>query len=841
VCGLIEEEASKEPVENGAVTETEEASDESKEQTDKDQELKKEDAVMKDKDIGDSPLKEEGGDFDEDEKELFEKLMQKIQDVGDLDKELDSDFSLFEERVESVVDSIDRIENIERSSVEDLIYKHIETEEDLETDQEPTEKILEEPISEKEGQVIGETEDEVSPAPQDAIIDQGQIYIPPESPYDSIKMGEITLDYKGDFLGAYGNEVEIVLKKMYKLISLQIKKGEFERARDLFMVSANLGGRASLFQEKFLPLAETLEIEIPEDKFIKDDEDAKPRIISIDDVHETQVLDPELADEINILQKKATSAIKQLDALIESSSLSKDEFVRIKEHFLRASEYYRDKMFHKAYEIALEALEIIKNQVQDNIDNQLQSDLYRTREMLEEFTSGKDSKKPEMAEEMKTTLDRAMKAYLTNEFEKANLLTKKVMNTLLDLTGESGGPLKEKAESLRKELREIKEMNIPFQDVEDLEKALKSAEIFIDRRDTANAEKIFERIEGSITEIRDKGGKYIAAKELEIKINNKVERLLSGDIDLNIVSKKLDFIHAYFKDERYDDVLVIGEEIIHDLEDLEKMNKETESKDILDKLESLMSKVELLQDPKKYKKAYREVIKAYEENNLVIFKASGEGLITELTQKLKTVGVIRARDIAGRIIESKLMISKLNIMNVDTAEFERKTRKAKNLLKEGEFKKGLQILIKVIGEMKKEYSQHSEYLKDYTNIYRDSLEVVMDRHKDEPVVYHIKSKDVPILRKMTEMGNFQKALANYKDIESRLSDVMTNEDKKDSVESELNDIKFEIYKRKEEGLDISEPLSLYTLAQKRYGEGNVVPAEYLIEVSRRYCEAFMPI
>ena len=117
----------------------------------------------------------------------------------------------------------------------------------------------------------------------------------------------------------------------------------------------------------------------------------------------------------------------------------------------------------------------------------------------------------------------------------------------------------------------------------------------------------------------------------------------------------------------------------------------------------------------------------------------------------------------------------------------------------------------------------------------------MDRHKDEPVVYHIKSREVPILRKMTEFGNFQKALDNYKEIEARLSDVVTNEDKRDSVESELNDIKFEIYKRKEEGLDISEPLSLYTLAQKRYGEGNVVPAEYLIEVSKRYCEAFMPI
>jgi len=236
-----------------------------------------------------------------------------------------------------------------------------------------------------------------------------------------------------------------------------------------------------------------------------------------------------------------------------------------------------------------------------------------------------------------------------------------------------------------------------------------------------------------------------------------------------------------------------------------------------------------------------KVTKAYEDSDLGVFKSKGTELFEDLSQKFKTIKVKRAKNVAFMVIEARLLVSKLMTLNIDSVDMERKIRKSKNLLKEGNHKKGLKIMNEAINDMKKAYLKHLEFLKDYLNIYRDSLEVVMDRHKEEAIVYHLKRKQVPILRKMAEIGNYHKALENYKVLEEKLTEIITTEEKKESVEEELNEIKFEIYKRKEEGLDISEPLSLYTMAQKRYGEGNVVPAEYLIEVSRRYCESFMPI
>ena len=94
---------------------------------------------------------------------------------------------------------------------------------------------------------------------------------------------------------------------------------------------------------------------------------------------------------------------------------------------------------------------------------------------------------------------------------------------------------------------------------------------------------------------------------------------------------------------------------------------------------------------------------------------------------------------------------------------------------------------------------------------------------------------------MAEVGKYQNALESYRDIVKKLTYVRVPDEKREYVETELNEVKFEIYKRKEQGLDISEPLSLYTLAQKRWGKGDVVPAEYLVEVSRRYCDTFMPM
>ncbi|MGA1872412.1 MAG: hypothetical protein ACMUHY_01960 [Thermoplasmatota archaeon] len=825
VSGLIEEEGSKDNKEDESHGQADEVSEE------------------------DNPQSEEQKDvFDEDEKDLFNKLMKKIQDAGDLEKDLESDFESFEQRVESVIDSVDRIENLERSSIEDLVYKQVGTVEEetagtSSEDDSTREKIDKppEPGVEKEGtEEEGDTEIEKAPTPYDSPVDgmPGQVYLPADKPYEEVKKGEVKFDYKGEFLDAYGTEVETILGKMLKLITIKIDKNELENAKNLFMVSANIGGGSRIFQNEFIPIADILDIKVPEDRFMRDGKSVRPT--SIDDYDETEVLDPDLAEEIGVLQKKASSALKQLDSLINSSELSSEEIKKMKLQFVKSMELYREKRFHKAYEVALETLESIKNKVADGIDTRIQSDLYKTRELLEDYSKKEGSKDTKKVEELNTTLDRAMKAYLTNEFEKATLLTKKVMNTILDIRGEGGGELKKKADDLKKELRELKELNLPTREIDHMMEAVRSAENFIDRRDNKNAEKIFARIKDSIEELREKSNKYVSAKELEIKLNNRMERLDISGPELESLRKKFDFVGKYFKEERYDDILVVGKEIENEIDRLEEFVKDTESKEILEELKDLMGRVEEFEDADLYKRTYEGIVEAGKKGDIAYLKSMGRELIETLTGKYKTVGVIRARRIARSVVEGRMLMTKLQSLSIDTTKFDRDLRKSRSHLKEGNFAKGLELMEDINDRMKKTYADKMEYIRDFTNIYRDSLEVLMDRHKDEPIVYFIKKKQVPILRKLAELGNFNKALEHYRELESRFTDVIISEDKKDSVESELNDIKFEIYKRKEEGMDITEPLSIYTQAQKRYNEGQVVPAEFLIEVSRRYCETFMP-
>ncbi|MGA1819833.1 MAG: hypothetical protein ACMUHU_02370 [Thermoplasmatota archaeon] len=793
--------------------------------------------------------------FDEDEKELFEKLMKKIQDAGDLEKELDSDFESFEERVGSVVDSVDRIEKIERSAIEDLAYKQDddrkeevpdeeitpETEETREKETVPAEKEPVEPAPSEIGEPTpGEEEEDLPPGqiPAPGGSEIGQVYLPAESPYEQIKKGEIKFDYKGDFLDAYGSEVDTILKKMLKLVMIKIEKEEMDKARNLFLVSASIGGGSSLFQKEFIPLADILDIEVPDDRYVRDGKAVRPT--SIDGTEETKVLDPDLADEIGILQKKAASALKQLESLITSSNIEDNELKRIKVQHVRSMDLYKEKRFHKSYEVALEALEVIKNLMADSIDNRIQTDLYQTKEMLEEFSKKEGAKDQETVEELRTTLDRAMKAYLTNEFERATLLTKKVLNTILDARGDKGGPLRKTAEDLKRELRQLKELNLPSLEFDHMMEAIHSAETFIDRRDVQNAEKIFDRIKGSIEELRERSRKYVTAREMEIKLVNRIERLDLKGPEIDTVNKKFDYIKKYFKEERYDDILVVGQEIEHELDHFEEVERDSDTRKLLDELEGLMGGVDELEDPDQFRRSYEIVIEASRSGDMNKFRTEGQELLEKLTSKLKTAGVDRTRHIARSVVEGRLMTAKLQALNIETTDHDRKLRKARTLLKEGKFQEGLSLMEETNNEMKKSYLDKMEYIRDFINVYRDSLEVVMDRHKDEPIVYYIRRKQVPVLRKLAELGSFHKALEHYRGIESKLTDVITTEEKKENVGTELNDIKFEIYKRKEEGVDISEPLSLYTQAQKWYNEGQVVSAEFLIEVSRRYCDTFIP-
>lgn len=787
--------------------------------------------------VPDQPPEEniEEDSFDEDEKALFEKLLKKLEDADELGKELDSDLGDFSDRVENVMDSVERIEKMERLSLEGLVYKdEQEKEEAVGPEGEPPTEAPPETID----QETSVETDEITVQPP---VEKTHIYIPTESPYADIKEGRVEIsDDEEEPSGVYGSDVDSVLQKLARLIEIKIKKQDLEAGKILFNMAVNIGANSDFFRENFINLAEQLGMDTPKEDIIKEVEEAEKRGLGIDINEETTVLDPELAGEISLLQKKAANAIQHLDRLIENTVLTQEDFKSVKESYLRASEDFRNKMFHKSYKTALEALETIKNQVQDNIDNRIQENLYKAKEMYEDLSKDEGIEQ-EKIEELKLTFDRAMKAYLTNEFEKANLLAKRVINSILDLTETEGEPMREKVEELKKRIRKLQELKIHEDEVQELNTTLRKAEDLIDRRDSENATKLLSRIDELVEEAAKKGEVYSSAKEMEIRLTNKVDRLKDSGYDLDSIRKKLGFLQNYLNNERYEDVLKLGGQIEEEIGSLEIVKIETETNRIMGELEEIIVKVDDLENPSAFKNEYSKIKVAFQNKEHESVIELGTKLIDDIRIKLKTRIVTKGRKLAKAVIESKVNLMKLRSINTDISGYERDIRKAKNHIKEGRGTKGIEELEKINMNMKDIYKKNVSFMKDYLNIYRDSLEVLMDRHKEEPVMYYIRSRHVPLIRKMAELGRYQKALETYKDLESHFTELSISDDKKEDIESDLTEVKFEIYKRKEEGKYISEPLSLYTLAQKRFSEGNPVPTEYLVEVSKRFCETFMPL
>jgi fructose-bisphosphate aldolase class 1 len=116
------------------------------------------------------------------------------------------------------------------------------------------------------------------------------------------------------------------------------------------------------------------------------------------------------------------------------------------------------------------------------------------------------------------------------------------------------------------------------------------------------------------------------------------------------------------------------------------------------------------------------------------------------------------------------------------------------------------------------------------------MEAIMDRYRDEPLIILLKKKHVPMARRYIDTGYYQKAVESYEKLADRLDSIVIREEMKNRIESDLAKGRFDIYRRKDEGLDIAEPLSIFTQAQKRFTEGKVLMAEYLLEVSRKYCD-----
>ncbi len=744
-------------------------------------------------------------DTDDEEQDLLDALMKKIESTGVLEEEVESHFSDFSERVDGVMDSIDRIEKIERSKMEKLLF-HDDVEDG------------------------GDLEDDDMRGGFDSIEDH--IYLQTESPYNEVSEGGIHPDIEADLMGHYAGEAENILINLKKLIEIKLNKGEEEAAMDLFKMAMSMGSLSDLMKKEFSPIMSRLGISAPIEKEIPE--------ISFEDT-ETKVLDPDLAGGIDLLQKKAKNSLEKLNSLIESADLSQEEFNTVKDRCLEAMELFKEKRFHKAHQVALEGLKTIKIQAQDDLENRIQNTLYKAKEMVEDLEKSDKIDTPSIIDDLKKDIDNAMKAFLTNEYEKANLLSKKVMNVIIDLTEPDSIMIKERAKDIKHELERLMEKNILQDDINELISILESAEQLIKRRDNTSAGKVLEQITSSLDDVKRRVESYSEAKEIEIRLSNRVKRLEGSEHDLTDAKKKLTFLKGYIKNGRFEDVLVIGEDLEKELSSLEHVKNEIEVKSLIEEIEGLMVHANELEDHEVFQSTFESIKTAYGSGDHEKVKEDGAVLLKELRSKAKTLSVERSRRIVNGMIEIRILLLRMKNLNLGTMDIERRVRKAKNLLKEEARSEGLKQLDKIVHDMRKMVRENQDFMKTFTSIHRDSLEAVMDRHRDQPIIFHIRNKYIPLLRKMEELGRYRKAMDSYRNLTDKFSGLILPEDRKGLVETELTECKFEIYKRKEQGMDITEPLTMYTKAQKSFSSGDIVPAEYLVEISRRYCEEFLPL
>lgn|GEM_PF-2609298 len=765
----------------------------------------------------DETTEEETGDegsFDEDEQELFEKLMKKVMDAGALKEELSNDLSTFTERVENVVDSIDRIENIEKSRMERTLFSSVEETE--------TEGATSSGADGGTGGTLPE-------------VGMEHIRIPSPTPYGEVADGTFNPDDEAELVSNYANEAWSILKNLKKLIEIKIQKGALEEAVNLYQLAVSIGGEMEAFKDEFSEIDGILDITeegipLPEEGNVEEEKEG-----------ETRVLDPELAEDINIIENNARRAIDQLNSFLEGSELSKEKFNMIKDLFLEANELFREKRFNKAHQIALKGLEAVKNEAQDVLENRLQDNLYRAKELIEEVQKKGKLKDDGVLKDLKEDLDEAMKAYLVNEYEKANLLSRKVLNTILDIKEPESGNLKDQLKAVRAELEGLKEKNILHSELADILEMVDSVESLIRKRDHAGAERLMRNLSISFDELKKRMDTFDRAKEMEIRISNRLKVLEGQGNDIAAHSNKLKFLKRYLEEGRFEDVIVIGTDLEDELNSMKHVREEMEARKLYNEIESFMEHVDELEDHEVYRNLFASFKEAFSAGDLERVLKEGTALRDELRIRIKSIVAERAKRISSSMIESRMLLLKMRSLNLDTTGIERRIRKARNLIKEGSTQEGLRQMDKIIHEMRSKVKEHIEHLKALTSIHRDSLEVVLDRHRDLPVVFHIKNKMVPLLRKMEELGRYREAIDRYLRLNDKFKGIQLPEERRGWIETDLTESKFEIYKRKERGLDISEPLTLYSRAQKLLSKGEVVAAEHLVEISRRYCQELLPL
>jgi len=204
--------------------------------------------------------------LDDEEKDLLEQLMERVESAGILDDELSTDLTSLSERGDEVMDSVAMIENIEKSQMEKAIFQK----EGEETEEEKVEPEVEQ-IPEAET-IVG--------------MEESQIYIVSDNPYEEVADGHYHPDEEADLISYYGSEAADILKNIYKLINIKLSKEEIDEATNLFELAKSIGGNSAEFKRMFNTVMKKLGYEptIP-------GMEGEPEL----EEKETQVLDPDLA------------------------------------------------------------------------------------------------------------------------------------------------------------------------------------------------------------------------------------------------------------------------------------------------------------------------------------------------------------------------------------------------------------------------------------------------------------------------------------------------------------------------------------------------------------------
>jgi hypothetical protein len=305
------------------------------------------------------------------------------------------------------------------------------------------------------------------------------------------------------------------------------------------------------------------------------------------------------------------------------------------------------------------------------------------------------------------------------------------------------------------------------------------------------------------------------------------------------VGRKMEYLSNLMEKARFEDVIILGKDLESELDSIETTGKERECKEILGKLDEMVLHIEEMDNPRQLRRDNEDVRKLYMSGDLNNAIQKGRDLMDRLQRNLKVLTITRAKRICHAIIDSRIHVSELRLLNMDTTDHERRIRKARTLIKDENFMEGLHLLDTINEEMRRIVSTERTHLKGFADVHRDSMEAMLERYREEPLIVLMRRKQVPMAKRYLETGNYRKALETYERMAERLDTILVREEVRKRVESELAKGRFDIYRRKDEGMDISEPLTIFSQAQKRFTEGRVVLAEYLLEVSRKFCESML--